>query len=93
VQRPITVTGVGGVPPGAAAIVTNMTVTSTNAASFLTVWPGGQPIPNPLVSSLNWAPGTTIANAVTIRVGGSQIRVYNYAGTVDVVCDVVGYFL
>ena len=49
--------------------------------------------PRPLASNLNWSPGWTIANAVTVELGtGGAISVYNDAGQADVVLDVVGYF-
>jgi hypothetical protein len=89
--RDVTVAGVGGVPAGADAVVVNVTVTGTTAAGFLTIWPAGQP--QPLASSLNWAPGQTIPNAVTVKVGaGGRISVFNPVGNADVIVDVVGSF-
>ena len=91
--RDVAVAGVGGVPLDADAVVLNVTVTNTTATSFLSAWPAGAPTPAPLVSSLNWAGGQTIANAVTARVGaGGRISVFNPSGQVDVIIDVVGYF-
>jgi len=92
-QRDVQVAGTGGVPSGADAVVVNVTVTNTTAASFLSIWPAGQQKPNPLVSSLNWTSGLTIPNAVTAKVGANnKITVFNAGGNVDVVIDVVGYF-
>jgi hypothetical protein len=89
--RNVKVTDTGGVPANADAVVLNVTVTNTTQASFLSIWPTGQP--QPLVSSLNWAAGQTIPNAVTVKVGtGGNIAVYNPTGNVDVIVDVVGYF-
>jgi len=89
--RNVTVTGVGGVPAGADAVLLNVTVTDTTAQSFLTVWPAGQP--QPLASSLNWTGGVSIPNAVTVQVGASgQVSIFNNAGSADVVVDVVGYY-
>src|SRR4051812_21033132 len=43
----LTVAGRGGVPAsGAIAVALNVTVTSPNAASFLTAWPTGEAQPN-----------------------------------------------
>lgn len=90
-SRPVTVAGLGGIPADADAVVLNVTVTSTTAASFLTLSPAGQP--RPLSSSLNWSAGQTIPNAVVAKVGtGGQIDVFNNAGTADVILDVAGYF-
>jgi hypothetical protein len=84
-------TGVGGVPGGADAVTLNVTVTNASAASYLTLWPTGQS--RPLASSLNWAPGRTVANAVTVKVGsGGKISVFNAGGSADVIIDVVGYY-
>jgi hypothetical protein len=91
VARTVQVTGVGGVPAGADAVVLNVTVTATTAASYLTIWPAGAA--QPLASSLNWPAGATIPNAVTVKVGANgSIGVYNSAGSVDVIADVVGYY-
>ena len=51
----VTVAGEGGVPSsGVIGVVANVTVTDTNNASFLTVFPGGAA--RPLASNLNWSP-------------------------------------
>jgi hypothetical protein len=79
------------VPGGAEAVTLNLTVTDTTAAGFLTVWPTGQA--QPVASSLNWSPGQTIPNAVTVRVGaGGNVSVFNQTGIADVIIDVVGYY-
>ena len=89
--RDVTVTGVGGVPAGADAVVLNVAVTGTTSVGYLTIWPAGQP--QPLAASLNWAPGQTISNAVTVKVGaGGKVSVYNPVGNVNVIIDVVGSF-
>lgn len=87
----LTVTG-GGVPTNAAAVVLNVTVTDTSAASYLTIYPaGGAP---PLTSNLNWSPGQTVPNLVVVPVGISgQVSIYDDAGSTDVVVDLEGYFL
>jgi hypothetical protein len=89
--RQVTVTGAAGVPANADAVVLNATVTNTTAHGFLTIWPNGQA--QPTASSLNWAPGQTIPNAVTVKVGtGGQVSVFNQVGNANVIFDVVGYF-
>ncbi len=90
-QRDVVVAGAGSVPPGADAVVLNITATETTAASHLTVFPTGAD--RPIASSLNWSAGQTIANAVTVPVGADgSITVANSKGSVDVVVDVVGWF-
>jgi len=81
----------GGVPAGATAVVLNVTVTDTTAASYLTVWPGGAT--RPTASDLNWVSGLTVPNLTVVGLGpGGQVNAYNFAGSVDLVIDVVGYF-
>ena len=87
----LTVTG-GSVPADATAVALNVTVTDTNlAASFLTVYPAGGPLP--LASNLNWTPGQTTANLVVVPVGlNGQVSIYDAAGSTDLVVDLEGYF-
>ncbi len=79
------------VPADADAVTLNVTVTQTNAISYLSIWPKGEA--KPVVSSLNWDAGWTIPNSVTVKVGdGGKVDVYNNAGTANVIVDVVGYY-
>ena len=91
----VQVAGHGGVPAtGVSAVVLNTTVTSTTAPSFLTVWPGGTPLPN--ASNLNWVAGQTIPNLVTVGLGtgtsDGRVAVRNSSGYADVIFDVQGYY-
>ncbi|MCU0267219.1 MAG: hypothetical protein MUF83_01095 [Acidimicrobiales bacterium] len=90
--RTLTVTGgTSTVPPNATAVVLNMTAVARKDASHLTVWPFNSSMP--LASNLNVGPGQSVANLVTVKVGaGGQISIFNNAGEVDVVADVVGYY-
>lgn len=73
------------------AVVLNVTVESPTAASHLTVWPTA--VPMPLASNLNFGPGQTIANLVTVQVGNEDsIEFFNNAGETHVIADVVGYY-
>jgi hypothetical protein len=86
----MTITMPGVVPAGATAVVLNVTVTNTTAASFLTVWPTGSPLPN--ASNLNWVAGDTVPNLVEVSLGpGNKVSFYNPFGDVDVVVDLEGY--
>ena len=85
----VQVTG-GSVPTNATAVVLNVTVTNTTAASYLTVYPTGAA--QPVASNLNWVAGQTIPNLVEVGLGtGGKVTVYNAAGHVDVLFDVAGY--
>jgi hypothetical protein len=90
-SRDAAVGGLVGVPVLADAVVLNTTVTNTSTWSHLTIWPAGQP--RQTVSSLNWAPGDTIPNAVTVKLGtAGKISVFNAYGNVDVIIDAAGWF-
>ncbi len=89
-SRNVDVAPLAGVLPSADAVVANVTVTNTTGGSFLTVWPQGST--RPTASSLNWAPGVTIPNAVTVKLGAGQVSVYNFSGSVDVLTDVGGWY-
>ncbi len=85
----------GVLPPeaaGASAVVLNVTATGQTAASFVTVWPGGQS--RPLTSNLNPRPGiAAIPAMVTTRTGpNASIQLYNQSGTVDLIADVIGWY-
>ncbi len=87
----VQVSGLGGVPSGATALIANVTVTDTGSSSYLTVWPDG--LTRPTASDLNWRAGATTANLVVVELSSAgKIDVYNLAGTADVIIDVEGYF-
>jgi hypothetical protein len=92
----VQVAGVDNIPADAAAVVANVTVTQPSASSYLTIWPGGPS--RPTVSDLNFVAGETVPNLVqaTLSSGSGapagSISVYNYAGTVQVIVDVTGWF-
>ena len=88
------VTGRGGIPAaGVAAVVMNVTVTEPSASGFVTVYPAGGA--QPFASNLNFTPGQTIPNLVTVKVGasGKVAIANNSAGTAHVLADVAGYYL
>ena len=86
------VTGQGDVPAtGVSAVILNVTVTNPSGASYLTIYPADQL--RPIVSSLNFVTGDTLANRVIVKLSPlGQLKVFNAAGTVDVVADVNGWF-
>ena len=74
----------------ASVVVLNVTAIDPTAPTFLTVWPIGAD--RPVASSLNVVPGEVRANLVVTAVRDGQFSIYNEAGTVDVVIDVVGVY-
>jgi Regulator of chromosome condensation (RCC1) repeat len=94
------VAGRGGLPPtGVGSVVLNVTVVDPNAASFVTAYESGNPVP--MTSNLNFVANQTVANLVIVPVsqhsipGGVQagrMTLRNEAGTTHLIADVVGWF-
>jgi len=86
------VTGVGGVPTAdVTAVVMNVTVTGTTSSGYLTAWPSGEP--QPVVSNLNFVPGQTVPNLVTVKVGANgKVNLFNSSGSTNVIADIAGYY-
>ena len=92
-SRVFPVAGNCGIPLAAQAISMNLTVARTTGPGFLAIWPDGSPQPNPLVSTLNYVQGVTVANNVLVGLGTTGgVNVYSLV-QVDVIIDVNGYFL
>ena len=89
----VQVTGAGGVPSNATAVVLNVTAAdSPGPDSFLTLYPTGSA--RPLASNLNFVAGQTVPNLVIARIGsGGKVTFYNNLGSTVVVADVQGYFV
>lgn len=82
--------GANGIPADAAAVVANVTATAPAGGGHLRVFPCGQA--RPLVSTLNYPAGASVANAAVVTVGaGGRICVYSPTQT-HVVVDINGYF-
>jgi len=86
------VTGQQGEPAsGITAVVLNITAVSPTASGYLTAYPHGQA--QPTASDLNWTPGETIPNLVTIPVVDGKVTLTNHSnGTVHLVADLESYF-
>jgi hypothetical protein len=90
-------------PSDFSGVDVNVTVTDTTASSYLELFPGqggiglgttqlnGHP-----TSDINWLPGEIISNgdllATVADFPSTSVDAFNWAGTVDVVVDVYGYF-
>jgi sugar lactone lactonase YvrE len=87
----VNVAGLAGVPAtGATAVVVNLTGVAPSAPTFLTVFPGPT---RPFASDLNPAVGAVAANLVVATLSSSgTISIYNSAGNVNVVVDVLGWY-
>lgn len=88
----VQVTGRNGVPAEhVSAVVLNATVTEPTASGFVTIWPTGDE--RPVISSLNFVPGLTVPNLVTVAVGDDgQLSLFNSHGHSHVLLDIAGYY-
>ncbi|HUF99823.1 MAG TPA: hypothetical protein VMM60_16975 [Ilumatobacter sp.] len=85
------------VPDGATAVVANVTAVNPTHQGYLSLRPGDA-TGTPTTSSVNFTAGAVAANSVTIQLSASgEFQVYFYGdddiATVDLVVDVVGYFV
>jgi hypothetical protein len=89
--RSFSLTDQCGIPFGAAAVSLNVTVTNTQGPGFLVLYPQGSP--RPVVSTLNYVAGQTVANAAVVALGpldGLSV-VAGVSGT-DLIIDTNGYY-
>jgi hypothetical protein len=85
------VTGRAGVPGDASAVVLNVTAADARGIGYVTATPCGSAMPN--ASSLNYAPGRPVANAVVIKVGaGGRVCLRTAEADTHLVVDVNGWF-
>jgi hypothetical protein len=79
-------------PDSASALSLNVTALNATTLTFLTFWPANQV--QPVAASLNPAPGEPpTPNAVTVDLDSTgMFAVFNKAGAVNLVIDVVGYY-
>ena len=86
------VAGRAGVPNDATAVILNVTALDPSAATFLTLWPTGET--RPVTSNLNPTPGQPpTPNLVTVGLGSGKVSIFNLTGSVDVLADVMGYYV
>lgn len=88
----VQVTGRNGVPAEhVSAVVLNATVTEPTASGFVTIWPTGDE--RPVISSLNFVPGLTVPNLVTVAVSDDgKLSLFNSHGQSHVLLDIAGYY-
>lgn len=88
--RELQIGGVNGIPLNAEAAAINLTITEPSGSGHASVMPCDTT--NPSTSTLNYAAGATIANAVVAKLSaGGRLCIYTFAST-HLVVDVTGYF-
>lgn len=81
-----------GIPSGVSAYSLNVTATNTRGPGFFLVYPEGGS--QPLVSTLNYVGGQTVANAAIVPAGsGAGVTVVGGVSGADLIIDVAGYFV
>lgn len=87
----VRMTDIVGLTPtdGVGAVSLNVTVTETATAGFVTVYPCGE---RPLVSSVNFAAGDTVANAVVAQLSGDGELCFHASTSVQLIVDLNGWF-
>jgi hypothetical protein len=84
------VAGRGGTASDASAVSVNLTTTQPTAAGFATIYPCGAARPE--ASTVNFGPGTTVANSVITKIGtNGRVCVYTRSQA-HLIADVTGYF-
>ena len=84
------VSGEGGIPGTAKAVVFNATVTQPAGSGFLTVFPCGEP--RPTTSSVNYIAGQTIPNLVIAVLPPNGKVCFYTQNKAHLIADVNGYF-
>jgi hypothetical protein len=90
-ERTIGLGGDAGVPPQARGAVINLTVTETEGAGYVAVFPANQAWNG--TSSINWfGPGQNLANSlVTAMDDLQQVTIRGGASPTHVIIDILGY--
>jgi hypothetical protein len=86
----VQVTGQGGIPSDAKAVLANVTVTGPRGSGFLTMWNCSDNQPE--VSTLNFSANETVANAATIPLNSSGQLCAFSSVSADLIIDVGGYY-
>jgi subtilisin family serine protease len=86
----VKVTGRGGVPAGAEAVVLNVTVTQPQGDGFVTVYPCDT-ARDPNTSNLNYTAGQTVPNLVVVKPSAAGTVCLYTQSAAHLVVDVKGY--
>ncbi len=81
------------IPAGVSGVAMNVTIVNPTARSFLVLFPADETT-LPVGSNLNWAAGQgPTPNKVGVKLSpDGKVKIYNNAGTIDILADIVGYY-
>ncbi len=80
-----------GLPDDATAAAVNLTVVNGTRSGFLTAFAKGDA--KPWTSAVNWSSSSPVANTIVVSIHSDHaVSLFNSAGTVDVVMDLVGFY-
>jgi hypothetical protein len=82
---------VSGLPGSATGVVLNVTAVNATQETYVTVFPASVGSP-PFASNINATSPAAYPNQVFTGVSGGQVKLFNAAGSVHLLVDVVGYF-
>ena len=85
----VTVTGSGGVPSTAGAVVLNVTANAPTARGVVTAWPSGAS--RPITSNVNYDAGDTVAGLVLSKIGSDGRVSLRPSTDAHLIVDVVGW--
>jgi hypothetical protein len=85
----VKIAGRGGIVRGASTAALNITVTGTQAAGYVTVYPCDAP--RPTASNLNFAAGQTVANLVMAKMASDGTVCVYTSAALDLIVDVSGF--
>jgi hypothetical protein len=89
--RNFSLSGQCGIPTGAVVAVSlNITVTNTQGPGFIQIYPQGAAAP--VVSTLNYVAGQTVANAAVVPLGSGGVTVTAGVSGTDLIIDTNGYY-
>lgn len=81
----------GKIPSNATGLQLNVTASEATQATFLTVYPTGQP--RPTASNVNVSDANSVPNSATVLLGtDGKFDVFNRFGSVQVIIDVAGFY-
>ena len=83
--------GDAGIPTTSTAAILNVTATGSDATGFITVYPCDQPRPD--ASNLNYPPGESLSNAVTVKLAATGTVCIYASSPVDILADLASYYL